>query len=488
MPDLERSLARRAGATPQPSAAPGGVTGSLGATRPASPGAAGDEAMTLQQAAGNQTVQAWARRSGAARPSRGQRAPGGAGASPTPAQAPEPSGPAVPAEEVAPISFTLGPFEVTIETYTQLAALGRLGIMQLRTDLEGVEASSPVHAQANEWIEEVTTWLPYLESQGGKRLSAWANAQASRYLEDWWAITGEIGEAKRVQARQALWRAEAEAEAAAAQAETLRPKLDDVLRAAYRTGEESRIREAADVIGTALDIGMGLHELAREIAEVAAEARGIELAPVGRLTEGLSKFNKGLAAFNLFLIVTDREQKATAVEQGMHQINGAAGAFAALATLGGLPAHVGLYANLYLVPMTKAIMAQVSRLVESLHEVNREAVEALGDLMYPGAEPGGQEMFDFMVAVMHAEAAHQLPRMPASVQEYLLDHREQLEAGAREGHKEAEELPTSGWWFWRDLDTPGALEWVFEHRRSVWAMFYGSMKVPERRAVPGARE
>ena len=291
------------------------------------------------------------------------------------------------------------------------------------------------------------------------------------------------------QVRRGLERARAEAVAAAKQSELLRGKLDDAMRAAYRTGKESRIREVAEEIGTALDIGMGLHELARRISESLTELHGIELAPVSELTEALSDFNKGLAAFNLMLTLTDTERKSTAAEEGMRQINSAAGAFAALSTLAGLPAHIGLYANLYLVPLTKAIMAQLSRVVESLHARNVESEEALGGpLLYPGAEPGGQEMFEFMVAVMHAARADQLPPMPDAVKEYLLEHREQIEAGTRLSPEvEGEEIPTTGGWFWRELDTPRALEWLLAHRQLVWAMFYGSMQPPRNMAIPRTR-
>src|SRR5262249_15201271 len=160
---------------------------------------------------------------------------------------------------------------------------------------------------------------------------------------------------------------------------------------------------------TVFDLGVGLHELTRQIVEVAAEVRDIKLAPVGRLAEGVININKGLAALNLVLIVTDRERKATAVEEGMRQVTAAASAFAALATLGGLPAHVGLYANIYLVPMMKVIFVQIGRLVESLHEVNVESVGALGEILYPGVEPGGLAMFEFMVVVMRAGAVNELP-------------------------------------------------------------------------------
>jgi hypothetical protein len=47
-----------------------------------------------------------------------------------------------------------------------------------------------------------------------------------------------------------------------------------------------------------------------------------------------------------------------------------------------------------------------------------------------------------------------------------------LEAGA------GEEVPTEGWWFWRDLSTERARRWLFNNRDRVWGMFYGSRSVP----------
>ena len=92
--------------------------------------------------------------------------------------------------------------------------------------------------------------------------------------------------------------------------------------------------------------------------------------------------------------------------------------------------------------------------------------------MYPNAEPGGQEMFDLMVKVMHAEDESGFPALPGGVQEYLFDHRDKLSTGAEA------EVPTEGILFWKKLDGPAGRRWLFAHRQRVWAMFYGSMKVP----------
>ena len=134
---------------------------------------------------------------------------------------------------------------------------------------------------------------------------------------------------------------------------------------------------------------------------------------------------------------------------------------------------MSLMNTLYIKPALKVITKQIGVLVGHLSDINRISVAATGDLMYPNAEPG-EAMFDFMIAVMHAGDASGVPPIKGGVESYLFDHREKLEAGTDE------EVPTSGWWFWRDLDTARTRSWVFIHRKQVWAMFYGSMEVPNR--------
>jgi hypothetical protein len=135
---------------------------------------------------------------------------------------------------------------------------------------------------------------------------------------------------------------------------------------------------------------------------------------------------------------------------------------------------MSLMTTLWIKPALKVISRQIGMLVEQLSDVNRTSVAVTGDLMYPGAEPGGQAMFDLMVAVMHASDASGVPKIGGGVEKYLYDHREKLEAGAEES------VPASGWWLWEHLDSERARTWLFDHRVRVWAMFYGSMEVPHR--------
>jgi hypothetical protein len=269
---------------------------------------------------------------------------------------------------------------------------------------------------------------------------------------------------------------------------------DDALRIAFRKGSSSTVKDAVSTIKSGISIGRNLRSLAFDISKELLKLSPpsgtkmwiqrpwnlnkpikVQIISVGKYTDMLTTLNRGLNVISIALTIADRSKRATQVEQGMKDLNDVVNIGTDAASLVGLPPHVSLYATMYIKPMLKAITAQLGRLVMDLSDINRTAVAVTGDLMYPGAEPGGQAMFDFMVDVMHAERVDQLPSMPDSVEEYFYDQRDKLEEGAEAS------VPTSGWWLWEDLDTGRARDWVFKHRKRVWAMFYGSMGVPERK-------
>jgi ribosomal protein S21 len=387
--------------------------------------------------------------------------------------------PAAPAQTDKPASFhfQLGPFNSEISTHSQLAALARLTRAQLQDDLKDLPEASraSVADRVAEWTAWIDFYLPYLEKQGDSPLKQTEVDEALKRFREFTELQGAIAQEKQRPVVEKLRQAKNDADAAAGEAEKLKPRSDDALRAAYRSGEESAIKEALHMSGTALDLGVAMHELSREISESIAHYMEVELQEVSHLTEWLTKVNKGLAAINLALALTE-EKRATELEEGMRQVGLATEAFAAGAAILGAPAHMVLYANLYVVPLTQAIIKQIEHLVDVFHQENVEWVEFSGELYRPSVEPGGDAMFHFMIDVMHSKSSEEVPPITGGVKDYFLDHRGPLEEGAEE------EVPTSGWWFWRKLDTAEARAWVFNHRQRVWAMFYGSMKVPEKKA------
>lgn len=400
--------------------------------------------------------------------------------------------PPAPAQVARQVTVDLGWFKAT--TNLQLAAAGRIAVREMRLAMEDLEAGSEAWGRADEWVQTVNEWLPYLDAKASEPIESTMATLATRMLEEYGQIRNAIREEKLAVLREAWRRAERAAEEAAETAEALQPKLDDALRAAFRKGGTSTVKEAVSTVKSAISIGRNLRSLAYGISQDLLKLTPpsgtqmyirwpfdltkpikVTIVSVSKYTDMLTKLNQGLAAISLALTIADRSKRATEIEQGMKDLNDVVGISSDVGTLvGGLPPHMSLMMTLYIKPALKVITAQLARLVEDLSEINRISVAVTGQLMYPGAEPGGQEMFDFMLAVMRADTESQVPKIRGHVEEYLYEHRDKLGAGAEES------VPTSGWWLWEDLDTDRARHWLFKHRRRVWAMFYGSMEVPTR--------
>jgi Domain of unknown function (DUF4157) len=385
-----------------------------------------------------------------------------------------------------------------LQTNGQLAAIAHLAMSSLESDLADVESES-VKAEASDWLQTIKNTLPFFEKRESEPIDEGMVPLINHQIDRLAAIRNAIQQEKVGRLREALRRERRAAEDAAAEAEALQPKLDDSIRAAYRKGSTSDVKEAVSTVKGALSIGRNLRALAQGITtdilslpvpkgtqmmvDTWSSQIGrvkVTIVNVSKYTDMLATFGRGLTAINIALTVTDRRKRATDVEQGMKDLNDVVSISTDLASLSSvsLPPHMSLMTTLWIKPALKVITKQIGMLVEQLSDVNRVSVAATGDLMYPGAEPGRQEMFDLMVTVMHARDAAGVPGLRDQVKTYLYEHREKLEAGAEES------VPTTGWWLWQDLDSEAARSWLFNNRRRVWAMFYGSMTVPSRPGRP----
>jgi hypothetical protein len=382
-----------------------------------------------------------------------------------------------------------------VETNEQLAALARLAIASLQDGLGDIESAS-VKTQATEWVATVKGALPYFDRHAGEKIDPSIVGLVNQQYDELVQVREAVRQDKLVQIKDALWREHDAAVKAAEDAETLEPAMDDTLRTAYRKGSSSTVKDAVSTVKGAISIGRNIRSLAADItAEISGLpfARGpqmyvdhwtsqigrvkVTIVNVGKYTEALGKLGRGLSAFNLALTIVDRSQKATQAEQGMKDLSDAVSISTDLVSATSLsaPPHFSLYSTLYLKPALKIIGKQIGLLVENLSDLNRVSVEMTGDLMYPNAEPGGQEMFDLMKEVMHAEDESGFPVLSDGVQKYLFNNRDKLAVGAES------DVPTEGSLWWKHLDGAAGRHWLFANRKRVWAMFYGSMKVPDKK-------
>jgi hypothetical protein len=393
-----------------------------------------------------------------------------------------------------------------VSTNGQIVAAAHLGIGTLESALPDIE-SDQVKTDVQEWVDTVRGALPYFERHESEAINDGMVPLINHQIDRFAAIRAEIQDDKDSRLRAALNAELRAAEKAADEAEAMQPALAEAMRAAFRKGSSHTVKDTLSMVKTSLSMGRSIRSLARSITtDLSALGNAVDagvpalsvpsgtvmtvdrwsseigqvrvtVVNVGKYTEMLGTLGRGLSAINIAFTVADRSTRATEGEQAMKDLNDVVNVSTDLASLSSasMPPHFSLMTALYIKPALKVISKQIGALVEQLSEENRVSVAVTGDLMYPNAEPGRQPMFDFMLEVMHASDASGVPPIDDDVEDYLYDHRDKLEAGAEE------EVPTSGWWLWNSLDTAAARRWVFDHRQSVWNMFYGSMPVPTRR-------
>ena len=363
-----------------------------------------------------------------------------------------------------------------VATYTDAAQNYRIGSIWMQQDIEGMDPDSAIVKRAQELIEQSRNLAEWHIGAGDKAIDEiWVEGVRDG-LDEIRQMRRDIKWAKDAPKREAIAKAAAEAERVAAEYKRLEPKLLDAARAAFRADDDSLkgLADFLDKYGTQLDIGLGIFEMSRDISGALMKAKGLDLPPIGKFADALGKLNKGISAINLALSMRGEAGK-TELDKGINGIGFAAGAFSALGTLAGVSAHIGMYANLYLVPLTKACLEGVAKLGELMHEQNKTWVEAFGAPGNYYVEPGGEPMWRYMTSVMKATGSETVAEPSDEVAAYFYEHRAKLDVGVN-AKSSLSELPIEGFIGFRAVDKPKFKRWIYNNRHAVWAMLYGSMK------------
>lgn len=300
-----------------------------------------------------------------------------------------------------------------------------------------------------------------------------------------------INSSRRAQSFAAASRAKAAADGlreTAAKLELLVPVLRDVQRARFRGGDEEGLLETADAIATVIDTGLVTKNAIEQTLEFAAELRQFARVPsaskaaiadkVTKALQVLEKINNAWAVFQLVRVGGDLLSDSKTDMEGAHK--GVAG-MATLMSAGGtlLKASTGftLYSNLYIGPMTSACLKMLSKLEDMVSKSSNRTWIELGkfDLVNWSLEPGHRKMFDFMLELMLASSPSAVPTPRGDVDHYFVDNRDDFTAGVG---KAGGQLPTEGWWLWKDTNPEAFKRWAFKNRDHLWGMLYGAAKVP----------
>lgn len=400
---------------------------------------------------------------------------------PVPPRARDATAPAAP--------FDLG--GLTIGSYGQAASALRLWCSQLDDEISTLRAESvAVPAELTEARQKGLNHARLLE--GGEVEPI--DQGNSDDLRSWHATYIQaINAGRAAQAATAATRASAAAaqlEELADKLAKLEPTLRDVQRARFRGGDEDGLLQTADAIYNIFNTAMVAKEAIEQSLDLAASLRllgsGAKTSKTVITVAGhtrvvldvLDKINKAYAAFQLARTAIDL---VSGSKTDMESARKGVGAMATIVGAGGtlLNASAGftLYTNLYLGPMTSACLAMLSRLEDQISKSTNRAWIELGKFDYVNwsLEPGGRPMFNFMLALMRASGSTSVPAPPSAVDDYFIDHEDDFSAGvgSRGG-----ELPTEGWWLWKETDKSRIKSWAFRNRENLWGMLYGAAKVP----------
>lgn len=318
--------------------------------------------------------------------------------------------------------LTLGTFE--FRTYGELQALARFGIAQLRADLDGVDEYASERTRAQEWITGMQAWQRYLTAHAAENITEAGAAQAQLWYDELISVREAIERSKRSAAIAELRRAQAAIEARQAELRQMQPQLDEQLRQAYLTNNTDTIGQVVSFIANTTDIGTGLGDISRQLAEGISSLRGTgAIPPASQYTTMLQRFNRVMAAVN-FVYNYQSSSSNTEIGQATAQINNLTSAFSAGGTLLGLAPHIGLYCNLYLGPAVQIATARVEQILRRYSRQWAEFDLAMGRQPDMRNHEGGPDMFDFMVQVMHADGVESMPAVPSGASTYILNNRD----------------------------------------------------------------
>jgi len=260
--------------------------------------------------------------------------------------------------------------------------------------------------------------------------------------------------------------------------------LADLMRAAFLAEKTDLLSTLYDAFASTLDNSLAINELREEALQV-ANALGLATSRVSDVISGFaSLLNKVNLVLNRFAalqgylsLAFGSGSGATEMDKGSSKLGTVVQGVGSVGSLLGVSAGFSLYVNLYLIPAATVATNAAARLVrEHNHMLNRlDMANNNPDMVDWTVEPGGRAMWDFMVAVMGAGSPVEVPfPIPDAVGGYVVDEKERFESGTKE------EVPTTGYWFWEEVDQEQlrVQSWVFRNRQSLWAMLYGSITPP----------
>lgn len=358
-----------------------------------------------------------------------------------------------------------------------------LGLAQ---DLEGALKEAPAAPNAAD-IKKFADDKMVLVDEGRMRATEPLDQGYADDLSDfhdrYTKLLEDLDKYKKEETEKKLKAEQKKIEDAAAAAEVQQEIIAEAMRSFFKDGPEDELAALTGMLGTYLDLGMTLHDTSRTITEAILKMDGLKMPPASAGAEMLAAANIALAAINSFLAAKAVAGAKTGNDKAFAKIAAASTYYSAGATILGAATGVtlftsaGLLANLYIGPMAAEAVSRAKVIVDKKLREYQEYGLVMGDedVKLGQNHVGGGAMYNFMVQVMHGGSAADVPweAAPESVKETFVKYYERFSAVGKS------EMPTTGMWFWRDVDAGKIKGWIFGNRQSLWASLYGKWKTPD---------
>lgn len=320
------------------------------------------------------------------------------------------------------------------------------------------------------------------------------------WLDDFEAVMTKVDEVKEEFAVKVMDEGIAGVKKFVSKGEASLPELKDAMRGAFRKGSDSQLKQLAFENAAILDSLLVAKDWLVEAttkrkdlryfgAILRAEAikfswgdpnrymRDVKNTRIGKVVETLDKLNKLVAIWQ----IADGAKSffgggKTTMDSALSGVSFAATLASAGGTLLGASSFFGLYNNIYIGPMVGKIVSQIDVLKDLISTHRNHPYMQWGKLEYVNwdLEPGGREMYEYMLEVSKASSSKSLPAMPASVRRYLSKYSDEFDAGLKGIDYDGNPYTPRRKLVYDDIDDKAA--WVFNNREDIWAMLYGQLK------------
>ncbi|HEY3474978.1 MAG TPA: hypothetical protein VGK56_10230, partial [Anaerolineales bacterium] len=161
----------------------------------------------------------------------------------------------------------------------------------------------------------------------------------------------------------------------------------------------------------------------------------------------------------------------------------------------------GYFVTAYVGPMLAMITQMLGNLQMRLIKLNDDAAEILGSPLYIGSEPGGKELWNYMVTAVHAGTKADIPGPSGTVYDYFDNFSDRFDQFNQhkydadlKSYKQGQrtdlptrpaEMPTeSSWLIFSQLDASAFPTWLYYNRSLVWTVLYGSRNPATAKPIP----